>query len=87
MKVTKYELHTYTVRGLYSFPIDMLRYDRSFPTDESETGNIATTIPFMSNEVAKEPIEIRLTGIAYPNMRRWDSFGWKVVEVDGVRVP
>jgi hypothetical protein len=87
MKPTKYELHTYTVRGLHSFPIDMLRYDRSFPTDEGETGNIANTLPLIGSTHVTEPLEVRLTGVAYPSIGRWGSFGWAVVEIDGVRLP
>ena len=83
----KYTLTHYKVRGHFSFPLDMLRYDSSFPASESETGLIASTLPLIGGTHITKPVEIELITTHHPNLGRWDSFGWAVTEIDGVRLP
>ncbi len=81
----KGEHYQFTVRGgPYSeFPIDMLRYDSCWPAHED--GKITHTFHgrFVEEKRA-EPAEIELTGLREPTKGRWESFGWKVIEIDGM---
>ena len=71
--ITKYE---YTVRGKFSFPFDMLRYDHAWPRYEREIFALADT---------PDTREIQLVSINMPNVDRWRSFGWIVSEQRMVR--
>lgn len=73
----------YTVEGSFDFPIDMLRYDQSWPLHESESVLIENSI----NE--RHPVgrtTIKLSCIGQPEPDRWRSFGWQVIEINGKRV-
>jgi len=84
-----------TVYGYYvegsrygGFPLDMLRYSQSYPVDADiihallhaqETGNYGSL---------GKRVRVRLSTILDPSgagfhmsSQRWESFGWKVVEV------
>jgi hypothetical protein len=71
---------TFTVRGAYPFPIDMLRYDRCVPEHETDSCTIAashfrggTDGPF-SVSLAHECERKNWT----PTEGRWNSFSWVV---------
>lgn len=71
---------SYTVTGLGQFPIDMLRYDRSFPASEIESGKITRTFHHA------DPWEITVsmyasTKVDGPCEGRWQSFGCRVKDV------
>lgn len=71
-----------TPRGRY-FPIDMLRYDNCVPASESDALKIANTFdnPTLADT---ERITLRRFAPAVtqgPTVARWESFGWKVVQI------
>ena len=68
-------------RNCSPFPIDMLRYDRYRPKDESESNAITRSI---QTGVPERPI--RLRGEQEPTTARWASFGWLVTDIERQRV-
>ena len=83
----KFTLTRYKVKGAFAFPLDMLRYDRSFPANEMETAKIHDTLAMFGQKPNDNVGEVELVTIGHPSIPRWDSFGWAVVEIDGVRLP
>ncbi len=68
----------FTVRGVGSFPLDMLRYDRCSPVTSEDVVNMAASLQAQSNV----PYEIHLISSTFqPTKERWALFGYKVVEV------
>lgn len=70
-------LTTYTVRGNGSFPIDMLRYDSSFPASEVDSHAIER------DGITEEGREVTVAHYSnrkgwLPTFGRWESFGWRV---------
>lgn len=67
-----------TVRGSLPFPIDMLRYDRSWPHDEGDASRIEET------HAGNAPVlyDIELVSWDMPNRERWLSLCWEVVRVE-----
>ncbi|AFU86775.1 hypothetical protein D869_gp139 [Caulobacter phage CcrRogue] len=80
------EYQTYTVKGSWPFPTDMLRYDDAKPATvfASETINRLSGDYAPSRESIRDEVEIRLIRIkrGLPAIDRWESFGWKVVNGD-----
>lgn len=77
------KLKSFTVVGTYLFPIDMLRYDASWPATEGDALNISRTFDsFSLRSKEKEVYKIRLvTNNPFsPTIGRWNSFGWSVQE-------
>ena len=76
-----------------AFPIDMLRYDGAHPRSESESGKIADLLSYNApiKDFKPDQLEIEIVGThsGAPTARRWESFGWRVtdVNVDGVWEP
>jgi hypothetical protein len=64
----------YTVTGRTRFPIDMLRYDCSWPNSSESASKIAGT--FGSHGVGE--VTIGLSSDKKPTPARWASFGWRV---------
>ena len=65
--------HQYIVSGRGEFPRDMLRYDEAdYATlaDERRAGK------------ARERRSIRIHGNVEPSPERWESFGWRVSNVE-----
>jgi hypothetical protein len=72
--------YRYTVQGAWPFPTDMLRYDNSHAAslhDEEVVDGLSGEVCGLDGEV-----RIRLTGDQMPNIARWESCGWKVVDGD-----
>ena len=71
---------TYEVTGSISFPIDMLRYDGSWPADEGQSLPIMDAIHHQNDG----PVTVRLRTNRernwQPTAARWQSFGYSVVE-------
>lgn len=75
----------YTVRGIWPFPVDMLRHDDARAASEADQEIITR----LSREYAEhcddfKPVDVGLVReIAHkwstPNFKRWESFGWRVV--------
>ena len=76
-------LYQFTVEGIGSFPIDMLRYDECFPDDQESASKIANSISH-SYSVPQDG-EIYLAAWHpkgwEPTKKRWESFLWKVVRI------
>jgi hypothetical protein len=70
---------TYTVRGFWPFPVDMLRHDGSRAASPEDQA----TIDRLSGEhapdrAAFQNVDIILVGPRKPNTARWESFSWAV---------
>ncbi len=73
--------HQFKVVGAGRFPLDMLRRDQCFPASEDDANRAM-------NDKAIRIVELKAyteRDLFYPTVGRWESFGWKVVEID--RVP
>lgn len=73
---------------MFSFPIDMLRYDGCYPATESDSNKIIWSITD-DGSLSVNALEIKLVRAGaeknwWPTGDRWQSFGWYVV--DGSRV-
>jgi len=72
----------YKVEGSTPFPIDMLRFDGSFPRSGIDSGRIDQTLNY--NNDGKVVVEL----VQYSDLKisdgsrdkRWESFGWKVID-------
>lgn len=88
---------TYTVRGQWQFPLDMLRRDMSMPVYSDDSDTMMMLVDgSMPPETKGEKFEINLS-IAnngkwktdherqrfMPNIERWKSFRWEVIKIDG----
>jgi hypothetical protein len=78
MPAEKFYAIKYAVEGSGTFPIDMLRYDRSCPMTESATHIIEREGTMRCVEL----IRFSPAGKSGPNVPRWASFGWKVTKVE-----
>lgn len=70
----------YAVEGAGRFPFDMLRYDASYPLHEAHTGASG-----MGGDYDAPRRVVVLVHEGYrewrPTVARWESFGWRVVEL------
>ncbi len=79
IKLTRYE-SVIVVEGSGPFPIDMLRYDACIPATELDAGTIART--FERDDVhARVALRRLAAGDGPPTVGRWESFGWRIVEI------
>ena len=83
MAITK--TYRYTVAGIGTFPIDMLRYDQAYPDTEQDSGTIYGTLnrrerPDHGNGT------VNLVGLRPPTLGRWQSFGWDAYGLREVKV-
>lgn len=79
----KQYLHTFTVQGSGTFPIDMLRFDSAYPATETVSGRIEATFNRHHDPLAgtsEKPISLHHRGERdwEPTVGRWESFGWSV---------
>jgi len=95
----KSPLVEFTVVGNGPFPIDMLRRDSCFPHDEEDAATINSTLhgKYAGDGRNDRWVGVRLLGMrdrmvdctyskagfGHPTVRRWNRFGWFVVEVEG----
>lgn len=81
----------YTVQGHWPFPRDMLRYDDADPVTDSDDACIArlSTEQPESVEFMQATFDIKLRTdrsafhLQYQSHKRWESFGWKITDIDG----
>ena len=66
----------YQVRGGGYFPLDMLRYDSSYPTDE---GQAQREIGYVGERRTLDLCHVTTDRNWKPTDRRWESFTWEVV--------
>lgn len=77
---------TYSVEGAGPFPVDMLRYDASYPSGQGDVGRITA-----GDLETTETREVELVHVG-DNKRwllteaRWRSFGWRVTKLNGYGV-
>ena len=77
---------TYTVRGVDPFPMDMLRYDRSFPTGNKSLPHVFRRIEDVHpGEYTVELATVRAYKGDLPTVGRWNRFGWHI-DLDSVQV-
>ena len=72
----------YTVKGTFEFPLDMLRYDCSFPDSQ------AAVVAMGKNTDGERCVDLamyRRDRFAEPRRERWESFGWTIVRQDPPR--
>lgn len=66
----------YVVEGSETFPLDMLRYDEAFPARETDSHFIAgdglRQITLVKCHHDREP---------HIEVRRWVSYGWRVLHI------
>jgi hypothetical protein len=62
----------FTVIGKMSFPIDMLRYDACYPSDQESAETIRRSI----SEPNFELKTVHLVSQQAPTPDRWESFCW-----------
>jgi len=74
----KYFSVRFTVEGSGRFPLDMLRYDRCCPEDQSDSGRMEARGLRKINLIRFTPEKGRP-----PQAMRWASFGWYVRSADG----
>lgn len=71
----------FVVEGRGSFPLDMLRRDECFPASTADAVRLDQTLP--SGPRRKVTLVHRCARRWWePTAGRWESFGWKVVEVN-----
>lgn len=71
----------YKVRGAGFFPLDMLRYDASWPCDSD------SIVRFGEHQSELYTVRLRTMLNRRPTDARWRSFGWRVIEVNGKANP
>jgi hypothetical protein len=67
----------YQVRGCGFFPLDMLRYDASWPLDSDAIARMT------EHQSELYTVRLRTALNRRPTEGRWLSFGWRVIEVNG----
>jgi hypothetical protein len=70
--------HSFKVVGTGRFPLDMLRRDQCFPSteDDAERAEHTKAMRIVSLTTYRE------RDLFMPTVGRWESFGWKVIEID-----
>lgn len=70
---------TYTVRGSWPFPLDMLRFDDArAASDEDQAFIDRLSQDHATDREDFRPVNIRLVAPRKPGTDRWESFGWTV---------
>jgi hypothetical protein len=74
------------------FPIDMLRYDACYPNTSTDASSIDLSINqdciYNYNEIGPiELIHMASNRNWKPTFKRWESFGWKVIDCDNWKAP
>lgn len=73
----------FVVEGSGSFPVDMLRYDACTPAHSDDAISMVKHFrDYDYNEVRRVKLMMRSSfAKTQPTAARWESFGWRVVEV------
>lgn len=71
-------VQAYTVTGVGEFPMDMLRYDASWPSRGEDVTAITRSLTHRRGEHSREKYTVRLNALRAPTEGRWFSFGWTV---------
>jgi len=80
-KVNGY-LQEYQVEGEGDFPIDMLRYDSAWPAREDQVSRIQE-VPLEKKYGQTRVVDLHRFSFngEGPHEARWESFGWRVIEI------
>lgn len=76
----------FIVRGIGEFPFDMLRYDGCYPRSQEDVARLHAHTAngiITPRDVTLESISVRKDFA--PCAKRWESFGWKVVQHERFR--
>jgi hypothetical protein len=72
----------FTVTGRGRFPLDMLRYDACYPSDQEAATLMDHTFAYGGFKGDPNPTSIKLRSrTGAPTPERWSSFGWKVSDL------
>ena len=63
--------------SVYTFPFDMLRYDRCYPQSETEARSLREG---RATDSSKRKISMRTIGDRL-TPKRWQSFGWEIISM------
>lgn len=76
MSGRRFYRHTFAVDGYGAFPLDMLRYDSSWPHTGDDAGKLE------AEDRDRRAVTLCHIGPSYwvPTVGRWSSFGWSVVD-------
>jgi hypothetical protein len=82
--VAKQSIYGFTVVAQHpvSFPMDMLRYDSAWPVRSEDCFAIEHVVARSLMEGTDKHVEIRLNSLRRPTEGRWESFGWRVKEIE-----
>lgn len=81
----RFQMVEMVVEGRGNPPMDMLRYDQCAPASGADAA-------LLERNIGHELRRVRLRryypvgGAHEPEFGRWESFGWRVVELDGAQV-
>lgn len=79
--------YAFTVRGVYRFPLDMLRYDGCYPatTDAVEAiqASLSGDIKYVDGHRVMH--KVKLISNLPPTEGRWASFSWYVIDTETIR--
>lgn len=79
------KMYKCTVKGKGYFPVDMLRYDQCWPTNEDDVMNIVTTFcPNLTQDDLERSYEVSVCTFGGFNKRRWRSFGWIIIDSEEI---
>lgn len=73
----------YVVEGVPPIPLDMLRYDQSFPATEQDAGRAGLSVYEHDGTPVRVTLDHHHTEKSWrgPTPDRWDSFLWRVVDL------
>jgi hypothetical protein len=81
------KLIRYTVAGNGAFPLDMLRYDGSYPYQQTDSSAMVYDRSFTKLKDSKREVTLEKlvdARVWQPSYERWVSFGWKVINVENL---
>ena len=89
MKRYKFKVKPKHKDGALDFPMDMLRYDRCYPTTTEGATDIAAICYLRADDQAAQfigtpTIELQ-SNDKVPTSKRWESMGWIVTNVESFR--
>jgi len=81
------KLVRYTVQGHGVFPNDMLRYDGSYPHQQTDSSAMEYDPRFRTERMQRREVTLEKlcdVRVWQPCKERWLSFGWKVINVENL---
>ncbi len=82
-----FHVKQFTVEGMGTFPIDMLRYDRCWPRTGADAAMVQEEHRTAGGRATRhvDIVTHVRPGQSWPTIDRWRSYGWLVTMIDGVR--